>query len=218
MLKWPSFPILLALVLPLSVAAQVRFLPDEVKLVDVIAIERDERNIFAFDALTGRRSRFQLELGEEIRFEASRGRVGLVLTDRRAMGIATGIDWQELRYALKESAPDVGLVEDRIAIVVTEQRALGFTGSGSWVEQQFDRDEAAAALRVGSAVAVVATNRRALGLSPDLSRFVEIDLQLREVLQSIDAAGTLATLRTNRRILVFSAPRAVWIDQKRLLN
>ena len=73
-------------------------------------------------------------------------------------------------------------------------------------------------MRVGSAAGVVATNRRALGLSPDLSRFVETDFQLKEELESASAQDTLITLRTNRRIIVFSAPRGIWSEQKRSLN
>jgi hypothetical protein len=208
----------LILVLALVSKAQVRLLPDEVEIVDVIVIERDGRNLFAFDALTGKRSRIQLELGEMVRFERSRGRVGLVLTDRRALGVASGVGWQELRYRLQEVTPEIGLVEDRLALVVTDRRALGFIGRGTWVEERFTPHEIVSALRIGSAVAVVITNRRALGLASDLARFVETDLQLKETLESVAARDTQGTIRTNRRILVFSAPRGFWSEQDRLIN
>ena len=206
------------LILPLSSWAQIRLFPDEIERVDVIAIERDGRDLYAFDALTGRRSKIRLEIDEELRFERSRGRVGLVLTDRRALAVAPGVGWQEVRFQLHERAPEVGLVDDQIAVVLTDRRALGFVARGSWVEALFSPHEYTQAVRVGSAAGVVATNRRALGLSPALSRFVETDFQLKEELESAAAQGTLITLRTNRRIIVFSAPRGVWSEQNRSLN
>jgi hypothetical protein len=68
------------------------------------------------------------------------------------------------------------------------------------------------------AVGVVITNRRALGLAPGLARFVETDIQLKEKLESVVARDTQGTIRTNRRILVFSAPRGFWSEQDRLIN
>lgn len=218
MLRWPLALAFLISTLPLIATAQVHLLPDEVEIVDVITIERDGRELFAFDALTGRHSRIRLELGEEVRFERSRGRVGIVLTDRRALGVSSGVGWQELRYRLKESAPDFGLVEDRLAVVVTDRRALGFIPRGTWVEEHLSPHEYVDALRVGSGVGIVITNRRALGLAPDLGHFVETDIRLEEKLESVAVRDTQGTLRTNRRILVFSAPRGFWSKQDRRIN
>jgi hypothetical protein len=210
--------LILFLMLPLVSGAELGLLPDEIERIDVITVERDGRELFAFDALTGRRSTIRLELGEEVRFERSRGRVGLVLTDRRALGVATGVGWQEMRYRLQEKAAETGLVEDRLAVVVTGRRALGFLGVGVWVEERFTPHESVEALRVGSAVGIVITNRRALGLAPDVEHFVETAIQLKEELESVSARDTQGTLRTNRRILVFSAPRAFWSEQSRQIN
>lgn len=142
--------VLLILTFPLMSKAQVRLFPEEIEIVDVIVIERDRRDLIAFDALTGR-------------------------------------------------------------------RALGFVGRGTWVEERFTPHESVKALRVGTAVGIVITNRRALGLAPDLNHFVAIDIQLKEKLESIAARDTQGTLRTNRRILVFSAPRGFWSEQDRLI-
>jgi len=214
-----AFAVLMfAFLLPASAVGEIPLLPAEIERFDVITIERDGLNLFAFDSLTGTRSRIQLELGEEVLFEGSRGRIGIVLTDRRALGAAAGISWQELEYGLFESVPDFALVEDRIAVAVTDRRALGFLPDGSWVEERFDTREETTALRVGAAAGVVLTNRRALGVAPNLDHFVEIDLQLKEIIESLGARDTLATLRTNRRILVFSGPRAVWTEQNRNLK
>lgn len=198
--------------------AQVDLFPTEIERVDVIAIERDRRDLFAFDSVTGRRATIRLELGEEILFEASRGRIGLVLTDRRALGVAPGVDWRELRYRLQERVPEIALVDDRIAMVLTDRRVLGFVSRGVWIEESLSPHESAEALRAGVAVGVVVTNRRALGLAVGRERFVTIDLQVRESLESVNARDTLVTVRTNRRILAFSAPNGIWSEQKRKIN
>lgn len=198
--------------------AQVSLLPEEVERIDVIVIEVDDRDVFGFDALSGRRSSMRLEIGEQIVFSESRGRVGLLLTDRRALGLAPGIGFQEVRYGVGESTPDFGLVEDRVALLVTERRALGFVGSTGWVEERFTPQEFAAALRTGAAAGIVATNRRALGLAPDLGRFVSTTFRVKEKLESVTAQDTLISVRTDRRILIFSAPRAVWTAQDRRIK
>lgn len=206
--------LLLVVVAPPGATAELPLVPDELERIDVIAIERDGRDLFAFDSLSGRRSTIRLEAGEEVRLQQSRGRIGLVLTDRRVLGVSSGTSWIELRLRLQETVGEGALVEDRLALVVSDRRALAFTAGAGWVEEGFTPEESAEALRAGAAAAVVATNRRALGISPDLSRFVTQKLRIREQLEAVTAQDTIVTLRTNRRILVFSAPRATWSEQK----
>ncbi|MEM9175057.1 MAG: hypothetical protein AAGC67_07460 [Myxococcota bacterium] len=211
--------VLVLLVLSMETArAQVRLFPDEFERVDVIAIERDGRQLFAFDSITGGRVSVRLDVSEEVRFEASRGRVGVVVTDRRALGVVPGRPWIELRFRLEEVPSPSVLVEDRIALFVTDRRVLAFNGSDGWVEAALSPNEAPTAVRVGAAVGVVTTPRRALGIAPRLGRFAEEPLQIREGLESVTAQDTLATIRTLRRILVFSAPRGTWTTQRRPLR
>ena len=202
----------------LPAAAQVPLLPDELERIDVIAIERDGRDYYAFDALTGRRSTIRLEIGEEVLFQRSRGRIGLVLTDRRVLGVASGLPWLEERLGLQEMPTAHGVVEDRIGLVVTNRRALAFTAQSGWIDEPFGPKEDATALRAGPAAGVVTTNRRALGIAPSLQNFVDADLSVQENVESVAAQDTQITLRTNRRILVFSAPRASWSEQKRRIR
>jgi hypothetical protein len=203
----------------LVVQAQVPLFPEELERVDVIALERDGRDLFAFDALTGRRARIQLELDEQAHFERARGRIGLVLTDRRALAVAPGGGFQELRFQLQEDPPEIALVEEQIALATTARRALGYLASGGpWIETRLSPNERVLALRVGTAAAVVVTSRRVLGLASQARRFVPLDLGVHEELESVSAQDTLVTLRTNRRILVFSAPRASWSEQDRRLR
>ena len=218
----PSRPLVLRVVVSFLVAsaafAQVGLFPDEVERVDVIAIERDGRELFAFDSLTGGRASLRLDVAEEVLFEASRGRVGVVLTDRRALGVTSGRDWAELRFQLDEAPERTVLVEDRLALLMSDRRVLAFNSDAGWVEEALSPSEVATAVRVGAAVGVVTTNRRALGIAPRLRGFATEALQVREELEAITAQDTLATIRTGRRLLVFSAPRGTWTVQKRPLR
>ena len=196
--------------------AQISLYPAEVERLDVLSIQQDDRNLYGFNSLTGSRARVRLEIGEVVLFNESRGRVGIVLTDRRALGLTVGGNFQEVRYRLTERRPDFAVVSERVALVATTQRALGFVGKfGGWIEENFALDESAKALRVGTGVGIATTNRRALGLAPDVGRFASVPFNLRESLESVDAEDTLATLWTDQRILVFSGPRAVWTVRAR---
>ena len=115
-------------------AAQVPLFPDEFQRADVVAIERDGRDLYGFDSISGQRTRIRLEVDEKVFFLEARGRVGLVLTSRRAIAIGPGSEFQDLRYQTSEAAPEMGLVEDHIALVATSKRVLGFLGAGGvWV-------------------------------------------------------------------------------------
>jgi len=203
---------------PSAVRAQVPLFPEEVERIDVIAVERDGRELYAFDALSGGRSTIRLEVGENVLFEKSRGRIGIVLTDRRMLGVVSGAGWSELRVGVQEQAPTEALLGDQVAVLVSNRRAIGFASTSGWFTEKFGPSESATALRVGSAVGVIVTNRRALGASPAAGGFAGQDLQVREKLESIATQDTLATVRTERRILVYSAPRTLWTEQKRRIN
>ena len=82
-----------------------------------------------------------------------------------------------------------------------------------WMEEPLTPSEVVATVRAGSGAGVVTTNRRLLGVAP-FAGFVSEKLRLREVLESVSAQDTIVTLRTDLRILVFSAPRASWREEK----
>jgi len=196
---------------PVPARAQIPLYPDEVERLDVITIQQDGRNLYAINALTANRTRIRLDVDEVVLFNQSRGRVGVVLTDRRALGVTVGSNFHQARYRIAERAPDFAVVSDRVALVATAQRALGFVGAASgWIQEELMPGENVEVIRAGAAVGIATTNRRALGLAPEVGRFSSLAFRLRESLASIDAADTLATLRTDQRILVYSGPRASW--------
>ncbi|MEZ4331957.1 MAG: hypothetical protein R3F35_09380 [Myxococcota bacterium] len=202
---------------PLGVAwAQVGLYPDEIERLDVISIEEDGRDLVAINAVGDSRPRVRLEVDEPVVFRECSGRICVVLTDRRALGVSVSGIFQEARFRIAERAPDRALVSQRLALVATPHRLLGFVAEhGRWVEEGLTPGESIEAVRIGAAVAAAATNRRALGLAPNTARFASLPLQLKESLESFAADDTLATLRTDRRSLVFSGPRGTWTARRR---
>ena len=198
----------LILLIALGATAQVAVYPNEFERVDVIAIERDGLDSIRFQF--GQRRSFDDSFGVgrrgAFRGEPRTNRIGF---DRsaRALGVAPGVSWREIRYHLREKqghAPKIGLVADRLALVVTRHRALAFVSRGAWVEENLTPSESVEALRVGATVGVVATNHRALGVDVGRERFASIDLQVKEELESAQARDTLvhgANESTHSRLL-----------------
>ena len=56
---------------------------DEVVLEDQIALDVIDRDVWGFDAVGGGRNKVRLELGESVLATGQRGRLALVVTDRR---------------------------------------------------------------------------------------------------------------------------------------
>src|SRR3990172_1527203 len=68
-------------------------------LADLLQIVVRPRELLAIDGSHGGQRVERLERGESIVWHATRGKVGVVLTDRRVLAVATGsAAWQEERW------------------------------------------------------------------------------------------------------------------------
>ena len=67
-------------------------------------------------------------------------------------------------------------------------------------------------------MSVVVTDRRALGLSPVSSGFFQVKLNLHEGIEKVTARANLATVTTDRRILIFRGPTGSWEERLRSLR
>jgi hypothetical protein len=198
--------------------AQVR--SDETPLEDVLELVHLERQVLAIDAQNGVATTVDLELGEDVLWSRSRGRVGVVLTNRRVLAVSTSSGaWQGERYRRTERRPELALLGDRVALVETSERVLGFNGgSGALVEYRLGPQEYLVDARTGANAAVVVTNRQVLGLSPQAGGFFPAKLQVQERLVELTPRSNLATVRTDRRLLVFRGPTGTWEERSLTLE
>lgn len=184
-------------------------------LGDLLQIVITPRALLAVDAEGGGDRREPLERGERVLWTGSRGAVGVVLTDKRVLAVATGSGaWQTTRYRQGESAPHLAELGDRVALVTTDRRVLGFDGgSRNLVEQSLGPRERVIDTRVSANLAVVVTGRRALGLSPFAGGFFEASLRLGESIEGFEASSDVATLTTSHRLLIFRGPTGSWSER-----
>jgi hypothetical protein len=203
----------LALAAATAVAADERA-PGETPIADVLQVLVLERELVAVDGLAGTETRADLERGERVLWTEARGRVGVAVTDRRLLAVATRSgSWQDTRFRRGETPPEGVLVGEQVAVAVTAKRALGFDGgSGNLVERTLGPRERVIAADASGAVGVIVTDRRALGVSPFAGGFFAEPLRVDEAIEAVSATGNVATVRTSRRLLTFQASGGVWVE------
>ncbi|MCL4684657.1 hypothetical protein KJ059_07880 [Myxococcota bacterium] len=202
--------------LPLLTAATVAPAQDDFVLAPQLEIVVLPREVLAIDARSGGQRAERLELGERLLYAKQRGRVGVAITDRRMLAVATGsAAWQEARYRSGESPPADVALGDRVALLLTSVRAIGFDGnSGNFVESVIGPQESVLDSRVGQNLAVVVTTRRALGVSAARGGFFEVKLRVGEQITDASALANLVTLRTSKRLLLFRGPSGSWEERR----
>ncbi len=175
-----------------------------------------DRALLAVAAEGGGQREARLELGEQVLWTGSRGRVGVALTDRRVLAVTSrSAAWQDTRYRRSERPPAGAVLGDRVALVLTGKRVLGFDGgSGNLIEGRLGPRERVLAYDVGENVLVVVTDRRALGLSPFRGGFFETQLRLGESIENLAAESSHAVLTTSQRLLVFRGPFGSWEERR----
>ena len=178
------------------------------------------REVLAIDSENGGQRSERLERGEAVLYTRSQGRVGVVVTDRRMLAISTGSgSFQVARYRNGEGLPADVELGDRVALAMMPSRAVGFDGnSHNIVESTIGPREKVLDTAVGPNVAMIVTDRRALGLSADRGGFFDLRLRVGEQFQSLSAFANHATLQTSQRLLIFRGPDAAWEERRVPIN
>jgi hypothetical protein len=194
----------LLLALRLGAAPAVAQAPDARTLEDDLQIMVLPQRILAVGTRGGQRE-IALEIGERVLWEGVRGRIGMVLTDRRALGVTTESgSWQSTRYRRTETVPDPPLLADRVALLLLRTRLVGLDGSsGNFVEISIGPGEKVVDWAVGQNVGVAVTSRRALGISAFAGGFFATTIDVGERIDGLQAVANSATLTTSRRLLTF---------------
>ncbi len=203
---------------PTPIGAQL--VAGEIPLADVLEVLVIDRDVLAIDAAGGGQTVARLRLDETVLWKRARGKVGIVITNQRILAAATqSAAWQEMDYRLNELPPTEALLGDRVAVAITSQRVVGFNGgSANLVEYRLGPHERVLAVRAGENVGVVVTDRHALCLSPFAGGFFKTPIDLNDPIESVTADSNLATLVSERRLLIFRATTSSWEERERSLR
>ena len=184
----------------------------EFELEDTVSTLFLDRELVAH-AASGRTSKLRLELGEKLLWHGARGRLGFAVSNRRVFGFRTTRGWSERSLRTDEASPPRPELGPRLALFVTSQRALAY--DGQWREESIGPQEVVSQWRVGSRVALVVTNRRALGVAPGGGRFVPFALRIHEQIEAARTLASSAEITTSQRLLFFSGLSSGWTERDR---
>jgi hypothetical protein len=214
--QYPLVALAACLVLGGSAGAQTGFQTED--RVDLFEIDR---SLIAVDSSGQRIAELDLELGEEVVSIGSKGRLGVASTTTRLLGFRSGdSEWREIRYRVSErNSPPARLhLAERVALVALPSRVLALTASSpGWLEIRLGPGERAERVFSEANLGAVVTSRRAIAVS-DESGFVEIGLGPNERIETSSARESSISLATQRRLLVFRAGTARWLEISRVVN
>jgi hypothetical protein len=175
-------------------------------------VVRDE-HLLAIDSWSGSAAQAELGIDEEIQWSDVRGRIALVITNRRMLATVPASDWSERLFEVSESAPREIVLGDRVAMIATDRRVLALEGlSGTWSETSLGPRERVLAAAAGTNVAVATTRTRVLGVAAASGGVFEAELGIRESPESVRVHGSSATVETKLRLLTFRAPSGTWVS------
>ncbi len=203
-----------------SAFSQAPLTPGDVVLEDTLSVDHIGRSLYAFDSLSGGQNQFDLDLREKVIFQGAGGRVGLVVTNRRLLAIASGQGgWRVQPLQLAEQGHTQQWISSRVALVVTPKRIIGFdAGTSSWLEVGVGPNEEVEQARVGSSTAIVLTGNNVYGMSPNAGGFFAQPLQIHEKVESVSAAATIGRVLTSQRLLIFKAGTGAWSVAERPIH
>lgn len=180
---------------------------------DQIEIVQRDEHLLAVDAWSGAVAETELGIDEHVLWSHVRGRVALVVTNRRMLATVPADDWNERLFEVSESEPVRIVVGDRVALVATDRRVLTFEGlSGTWSETTLGPRERVLSAAAGTNVAVAVTRTRVLGVAAASGGVFEAELGIREEAEQIRVHGSFATVETKLRLLTFRAPAGTWVS------
>lgn len=186
-------------------------------LLDMIDVVVRRREVIAIDpARSGGTRRAALHVGEKVLWSGARGRVALVVTDRRLLGITTGnTGWQEVRLKVHESEPRAIAMGDRVLVVLTSLRALGLSAvGGGFTESLIGTTESPREVVAGENVAAVITDRRVVGLSGFFPGFAQTLIGVHEDVEFASTLPNFVSIGTESRMLVFRGTTGAWSAER----
>ncbi|TFH25464.1 MAG: hypothetical protein E4H03_00650 [Myxococcales bacterium] len=209
----PTLIVTIFLAAPVSAPAGFSNVAVTTPVLDLIDVIVHRREVIAVDpSAAGGTRRAPLMVGEKVLWSGARGKVALVVTDRRLLGITTAHGgWRALRFKVHESEPKAILLGDRVALVLTGMRAIGLSSAGKgFAESLIGTTESPYDVVVGDNVAAFITDRRVVALSGFFPHFAEQQIGVHEDVEFTSTLPNFVSVGTRERMLVFRGTTGAW--------
>ena len=181
-------------------------------LTDSVSITTKQGQLFGLTSREGI-ARQVLGAGEEVLTIEVKGDTGFVQTTKRLLGFSGLLQrWVSLSTSTAEHILK-WTVTSRMIIVHGEQAMYGFQSDrGRWKREVFGAGEALHHRAVKDSVAVIVTNRRALGFSSFTGGFFPRDLPVGNSIVDIQINDHVIILHLSDSMLVFRSGLAIWAE------
>ncbi len=179
-------------------------------LTDSVSITTSQGQLFGVTSREGI-ARQVLGAGEAVLTIEAKGDTGFVQTTERLLGFSGVLQrWVSLPTSTAEHILK-WTVTSRMIIVHGEQAMYGFQSDrGRWKREVFGAGETLQHRAVKDSVAVLVTNRRALGFSSFTGGFFPQDLPAGNSIAQIQINDSVIILHMSDSMLVFRSGLAIW--------
>ncbi len=179
-------------------------------ITDQVAITSIQGKLFGLTSGEGISREF-LSSGEKVLVIEAKGVTGFVQTSIRLLGFSGRLNrWVDLTLPTGEQIIK-WKVTSRMIVVQGREAAYGFQSDrGRWKREPWGAGESMRNSAVKADIAVIVTNRRALGFSAFTGGFFSQDLPLDNEIQKIQINDNVVILHLSDFMLVFRAGLAIW--------
>ena len=179
-------------------------------ITDQVAITSEQGKLFGITSGEGI-TREILASGEDVLIIETKGVTGFVQTSTRLLGFSGRLNrWVDLTLPTGEQIIK-WKVTSRMIVVQGRKEAYGFQSDrGRWKRESWGASEFLQNSAVKAHIAVMVTNRRALGFSAFTGGFFPRDLPAGNQVQEIQINDNVVILHLSGFMLVFRSGLAIW--------
>ena len=181
-------------------------------LTDRVGITVGQGQLFGMTAGEGI-ARKRLDAGEQVLVMEAKGVTGFVQTTTRLFGFSGKLKrWIPIALSTSERILKWS-VTPRMVIVQGHQASYGFqSDQGRWKREPWGAGEVLQSSAVEDSIAVMVTDRRAIGFSAFTGGFFSRDLPIRNQIPDIQINDNVVVLHLSDFMLVFRSGLAIWAE------
>ncbi len=181
-------------------------------MTDQVSITSGKGQLFGITATEGIARQF-LASGEDILVMEAKGVTGFVHTSHRLLGLSGKLQrWADITLSSPEKIVQ-WWVTPRMVIVQGREAVYGFqSDAGRWKKESWGAGELFVESVVEDHIAVLVSNRRALGFSAFTGGFYSQDLLPGNSIQDMEVNDNVVILHLSGTTLVFRSGLAIWAE------